>query len=126
MGDTAKSERPSRAFIESDRIEGTAVHGPDGAPMGRVRRMIIEKVSGRVAYVVIAIGEDAEASAVHTVPWGMLRYDPAIAGFRSAMTEDQLHAAPAFARSESHDWWSHEHGDELDAFYEIPPHLRAI
>ena len=66
MGETANSTRPSRAFIESDRVEGTAVHDTDGKPLGYIKRLIIEKVSGRVGYVVISFG-DADESP-HAVP----------------------------------------------------------
>ena len=53
MDGKANSTRPSRAFIESDRVEGTGVYSPDGRRMGSIKRLIIEKVSGRIAYVVL-------------------------------------------------------------------------
>jgi len=46
MDGKANSTRPSRAFIESDRVEGTVVYNPDGHRMGSIKRLIIEKVSG--------------------------------------------------------------------------------
>jgi hypothetical protein len=118
------SLRPSKAFIESDRVEGTAVHGPDGRSMGSVKRLIIEKLSGRVAYVVIALSVDDDIP--HTVPWSKLRYDPAIRAYHTDVTEQQLRDAPAFARQANHDWSKIEGSDELDTYYNIPPHLRAI
>jgi hypothetical protein len=124
MAETASSTRPSRAFIESDRVEGTAVHDPDGKPLGYIKRLIIEKVSGRVSYVVISFG-DADESP-HAVPWGKLQYDPSLGGYHTDITERQLREAPAFARQEDHDWSDFEGGDELDAYYNIPAHLRAI
>jgi len=124
MGETASSTRPSRAFIESDRVEGTAVHDPDGKPLGNIKRLIIEKVSGRVAYVVISFG-DADESP-HAVPWGKLQYDATRGEYHTDITERQLREAPAFARQEDHDWSNLERGDELDAYYDIPAHLRAI
>ena len=124
MGETASSTRPSRAFIESDRVEGTAVHDPDGKPLGYIKRLIIEKVSGRVSYVVISFGDANESP--HAVPWGKLQYDPSLGGYHTSITERQLREAPAFARQEDHDWSDLERGDELDAYYNIPAHLRAI
>ena len=121
MVERTVSGRPSRAFIESDRIEGTAVSSSDGALTGRIKRLIIEKASGRVAFVVVAFGD-----VVHAVPWGTLHYDPGFVGYRTDIAERQLRDAPAFARGEDHDWSKLERGDELDAFYAIPPHLRAI
>ena len=68
MSDRADSTRPSRAFILSDRVEGTAIHDPAGKPLGTIKRLIIEKTSGRVAYVVISFGGTDEVP--HAVPWG--------------------------------------------------------
>ena len=52
---------PGRRYIESDRIEGTAVYDVNGHHVGSVRRLIVEKATGQVAYLVInffGIGED--------------------------------------------------------------------
>jgi hypothetical protein len=35
--------------------------------MGSIKRLIIEKVSGRIAYVVISFGEESESP--HALPW---------------------------------------------------------
>ena len=67
MDGKANSTRPSRAFIESDRVEGTVVYNPDGHRMGSIKRLIIEKASGRIAYVVISFGETSDSA--HALPW---------------------------------------------------------
>src|SRR5262249_3954420 len=38
------------ALIASDRVEGTAVYGPDNHRVGRIERLMIDKVGGKVAY----------------------------------------------------------------------------
>ena len=80
MDGKANSTRPSRAFIESDRVEGTGVYSPDGRRMGNIKRLIIEKVSGRIAYVVISFGETSDSA--HALPWGKLNYDHNLGGYR--------------------------------------------
>ena len=67
-------------FIESDRVEGTVVYNPDGHRMGSIKRLIIEKVSGRIAYVVISFGERGDSA--HALPWGKLNYDHNLGGYR--------------------------------------------
>jgi hypothetical protein len=96
MDGKANSTRPSRAFIESDRVEGTVVYNPDGHRMGSIKRLIIEKVSGRIAYVVISFGETSDSA--HALPWGKLNYDQNLGGYHTDITEIQLQKAPAFAR----------------------------
>ena len=124
MSDRENSIRPARAFIESDRVEGTAIHDPAGRSLGTIKRLIIEKTSGRVAYVVISLGTTNEVS--HAVPWEKFQYDVALGAYRTDLTERRLQQAPAFARQEGHDWSDLDRNAELDAYYSTPPHLRVI
>ena len=62
-----------KPLIESDRVEGTAVYDPQGKHLGSIKRLMIEKISGKVAYAVMSfggflgMGEDE-----HTIPWSKL------------------------------------------------------
>ena len=38
-------------LIASDRVEGTAVRRPNGDMIGHIERLMIDKVSGQVAYL---------------------------------------------------------------------------
>src|SRR5215217_8128882 len=68
-----------KPLIESDRVEGTAVYDPQGNHLGSIKRLMIEKISGKVAYAVMSfggflgMGEDE-----HTIPWSKLDYDSAL------------------------------------------------
>ena len=37
-------------------MEGTRVYDPQGKPVGTIRHLVIEKVSGRVVYAVMTFG----------------------------------------------------------------------
>ena len=54
MPDDEPSPMSTRRYIESDRVEGTVVYDVRGHRVGEVKRLIIEKVSGHVAFVIIA------------------------------------------------------------------------
>ncbi len=43
-----------KPLIESDRVEGTTVYDRSGNNLGSIRRLMIDKKSGRVAYAVMA------------------------------------------------------------------------
>ena len=43
-------------LVPSDRVERAAVYGRDGAKLGTIERLMLEKVTGTVAYVVIKTG----------------------------------------------------------------------
>jgi len=124
MSDFEPSSASARRYIESDRVEGTAVYDARGHHVGEIKRLIIEKVSGQVAFVIIAfqsffgIGEDD-----HALAWNKLHYDQDLEGYRTDVTEEQLRAAPNFSvRADQ------EHKDDpgFQAYYRIPPSGRAI
>ena len=43
-----------KPLIESDRVEGTTVYDPQGNNIGSIKRLMIEKISGHVAYAVMS------------------------------------------------------------------------
>ena len=64
------------------------MYGAGGERISTVRRLIIKKVSGRVAYAVMALGGFGEIGADdHTIPWGKLTYDTSLGGYRTDITE---------------------------------------
>ena len=81
----------SKPIIESDRVEGTAVFGRDGNQIGTIKRLLIEKVSGRVVDVDVTFGGFLGLGVLHqTIPWDKLTYDPALGGYRTNITEAQV------------------------------------
>jgi hypothetical protein len=50
------SERETGSLIGSDKVDGTAVYGADQKKIGSVERVMIDKLSGKVAYAVISYG----------------------------------------------------------------------
>src|SRR3954471_3519104 len=94
-----------KPLIESDRVEGTTVYDPSGNNIGSIKRLMIEKVSGKVAYAVMSFGGILGMGAdEHTIPWNKLTYDTSLGGYRTDITEEQLRGAPAFARGSDEDW----------------------
>jgi sporulation protein YlmC with PRC-barrel domain len=116
----------AKPLIESDRVEGTTVYDATGERIGTVKRLTIEKVSGRVAYAVIAFGGFKSGADDHTIPWGKLTYDTHLGGYRTDITENELKQAPSFAPGDEHDWSAREREEQLHDYYRIPPYWRAI
>jgi hypothetical protein len=50
------AERETGNLIGSDKVEGTAVYGADQQKIGSIERVMIDKVSGKVAYAVLGYG----------------------------------------------------------------------
>jgi sporulation protein YlmC with PRC-barrel domain len=119
QGDVSSS--PAHPLIESDQIQGTAVYDANGKQIGTITRLVIEKVSGHVAYAVTSFGGFLGLGAeIHSIPWEQLHYDTGFGGHRTSITEDQLRKAPEFSRQDEALLSGHER-DELSQHYFIHP-----
>ena len=53
---TDTSTHQSHNLIASDRVEGTPVRRSSGEKIGTIERLMIDKLSGNVAYAVLSFG----------------------------------------------------------------------
>lgn len=83
------------ALVSSADVMGTAVYNHQGEHVGSIDHVMIDKLSGKVAYAVMAFGGVLGIGEEHyPVPWGALRYDVAQGGFVTDVTAEQLSGAP--------------------------------
>jgi len=121
MAQTATAEMTGKPLIESDRVEGTTVYDPQGNNIGSIKRLMIEKISGRVAYAVMSFGGFlGMGTEEHSIPWKKLTYDTSLGGYRTDVTESQLKGAPAFSRDSKWDWSDRNRERELHDYYKAP------
>jgi hypothetical protein len=99
---SAAANMTGKPLIESDRVEGTTVYDMQGNNLGSIKRLMIDKITGQVAYAVMSFGGFLGMGAEeHPVPWRKLTYDTQLGGYRTDNTEQELRARPAFgARSD--------------------------
>jgi len=121
-GTTTTNKRETASLIGSDKVDGTAVYGTDGNKIGSIQRVMIDKITGKVAYAVtsfggfLGMGED-----YYPVPWSTLDYDTNLGGYRVNFTESQLKAAPKY--SSSTDWnWNRENDRKVYDYYKARPY----
>ena len=89
---------PNKQLISSEDVEGTTAYDPGGRKIGEIDHLMIDKVSGRVAYAVMSFGGFLGLGHSHyPVPWGVLTYDTNLEGYRTNITEQQLKDAPEFS-----------------------------
>ena len=94
VGTEVKTRETAR-LIASDKVEGTSVRRSNGEKLGTIKRVMIDKLTGRVAYAVmtfggfLGIGDEYRA-----LPWSVLRYNPDLDAYELNVTEDQLRHAP--------------------------------
>jgi PRC-barrel domain protein len=114
----------SHRLIASDRVEGTPVCGADGERIGTIERLMINKVSGQVAYAVLRFGGFLGLGEKHLpLPWERLHYDRAHGAYQVNMGADELRYAPA--ADSGFDWGDRSDVIELHS-YRSPPYWGAF
>jgi sporulation protein YlmC with PRC-barrel domain len=113
----ATEARKSASLISSARVEGTTVYDSKGEKIGSIDCVMIDKISGQVAYAVLQFGGFVGiGSDYYPIPWSALKYDTALGGYQIDITEEQLKNAPKYT-SDSWDWEDRERGRKVYEYY---------
>ena len=122
----AQNRTAPTPLIESDQVEGMSVYSGQGTQIGTIKRLIIDRASGRAVYLVITFVASFGLDDVpYVIPWARLTYDEDDGGYHSDISETELRSAPAVARGDV-DWADRESLEALDGYFRIPPGWRSI
>jgi sporulation protein YlmC with PRC-barrel domain len=119
---TTLDQRESANLIGSDKVQGTPVYRSNGERVGTIERVMIDKLSGKVAYAVMSfggfmgIGED-----YYPLPWSLLTYNERLDGYEVNVSEQQLKGAPKYSRHETWDWSDRARDRKVSAYYDVTP-----
>jgi hypothetical protein len=111
------------ALISSDKVEGTAVYNRQGEKLGSINSVIIDKVSGQVAYAVMSFGGFlGMGDRYHPLPWHVLTYDTGQGGYVVDLDQTMLEGAPTYGTSDAPDWSDRGWGQQLHDYYGERPY----
>ena len=123
---TDTSTQQSHSLIASDRVEGTPVRRADGERIGTIERLMIDKLSGNVAYAVLSFGGFLGMGHKHApIPWARLTFDRTLGAYRLDLTDEELRHAPSVAAGEEFDWGDRSREVEIHNYYRVPPYWGA-
>ena len=110
----------TRPVIESDRVEGTAVFDSNKNQIGTIKRLLNEKVRGRVLYVDVTFGGFLGNGVHHrTIPWDKLSYDREHSAYKTDITEEQIRSAPTFY-GDDEIWPDRKREKEMQEYWRDP------
>jgi len=107
-------------LIGSDRVEDTRVFDLEGVEIGRIEKLMLEKVSGRVAYAVIKFGDFFGLGGdSYPLPWDKLEYDEELDGYHLGANRDEIEGAPKYPDD---GLWGPSYGRSLYGYYGVAPY----
>ena len=111
----------AHSLIAADKVDGTAVYGADEQKIGSIEHVMIDKLSGKVAYAVLSFGGFLGVGDEHyPLPWSTLKYDTNLGGYRVNLTTDQLEGARSTNRAQ---WdWNRDNDQRVYDYYKAPPY----
>jgi hypothetical protein len=110
-------------LISSDKVEGTPVYNRDSEKLGTIHSLMIDKVSGKVAYAVMSFGGFLGiGDSYHPLPWDVLDYDVGLSGYVVDLDRRRLEEAPTYRTSETPDWSDRRWGQRVHDYYGARPY----
>jgi PRC-barrel domain len=110
-------------LISSDMVVGTSVYNLQGEDLGSIYSIMVDKISGQVAYAVMSFGGFLGiGESYHPLPWRMLKYDVRQNGYVVDIDRRRLERAPSYNASSMPDWSDRAYGHGVDTYYGVPPY----
>lgn len=123
MFEARSTELKPHALIASDRVDGTDVRRVTGEKIGRIERLMIDKVSGNVGYAVLSFGGLLGFGEKHLpMPWSTLKYDPSLNAYTVDLGDADLAKAPSYAADKEFDWGDRSEEVRLHDYYKARPY----
>ena len=98
----ASARGPTSFLIGSDSVEGVPVYDAHGKRIGKVERLMIDKLTGQIAYAILSLGGFLGIGEDHyPIPWSMLTCNEKPDGFQVDSTEEKLKNAPKIEQGEN-------------------------
>lgn len=123
IASTARNPSGHTSLIAADRVEGTSVYNRAGESLGTIDEVMIDKITGKVAYAVMSFGGFlGMGERHHPLPWGVLKYDTNLGGYVVDLDKDTLKNAPSYGKDETYDYEQRQSAQKLHDYYRIPPY----
>ena len=126
MTDTLTPTR-KHSLIASDRVEGTPVRRTNADKVGTIERLMIDKLTGTVAYAVLSFGGFLGLGQKHLpIPWSRLTFDPLLGAYHLDLTDEELAKAPSYEADKEFDWGDRTREVEIHDYYRARPYWGAF
>ena len=116
-----KAIQETSSLIASDKVHGTNVCNAARDNLGSIHDLMIDKVSGKVAYAIMSFGGFLGiGNQYHPLPWSVLKYDTG--GYVVHLDKSRLERAPAYDVGTEPAWGDREYETKIHDYYGVGPY----
>src|ERR1700750_1317898 len=110
--------RETSRLISSEKVTDTAVENARGDSLGHIDDIMIDKVSGRVAYAILQYGSFLGMGGKRfALPWDLLKYDTGRNAYLVDIPEERLKNAPSFDEGSEPAWDNRDYDSRWHEYY---------
>ncbi|MBX2844087.1 MAG: PRC-barrel domain-containing protein [Flammeovirgaceae bacterium] len=107
-------------------LKDTKVYTPKNQFLGIIQEVVIENITGRVAYVVMEVSED-NSDKLFAIPWQVFVWDMGMQGKAILdVSKDKIRNAPGFNRKDWPDYPQAEFLNQVYVYYGNDPVFNPI
>jgi hypothetical protein len=124
---TLDTSMSNARLISGSKVSGTTVYDAQGEKLGSIEDVMIDKLSGRIAYAVMSFGGFLGiGNQHHPLPWATLKYDTSLGGYVVNLDRRTLEGAPVYDDSEAVNWEDRNWGQRVHDYYHADPYWNMM
>ena len=110
-------------LIAADKVQGTDVYTRHRDRAGEIEDIMIDKISGRVAYAIVAFGGFLGMGETRrAIPWSVLHYDTELGGYIAEVDDAVLKDAPNEVSSDDRYYRDMDWNTRVYTHFGVPPY----
>jgi hypothetical protein len=103
------------------------VYRSNGDKIGTIARVMIEKITGKVAYAVMSFGGFMGIGQDYSpLPWNLWTYNPQLEGYEFNIGDEELKDAPKYGPNETWDWNAPSHVRSIDDYWALMSYVGVL
>ncbi len=108
----------NKQIVNADNIIGADVKNFQGEDLGKIEAIMLDKLQGKVAYVVLSYGGFlGMGDKLFALPWEIFSYDNTMDCFTISIDKERLKNSPGFDKDHWPDMSSKAWGTQIHDYY---------
>lgn len=112
----------NRQIINTEDVIGVSVKNNQGENLGKVEALMLDKIQGKVSYVVLSFGGFlGMGDKLFALPWSIFSYNDSDDCFVISVDKETLKNSPGFDKDHWPDMSSPSWGQTIHNYYKTTP-----